>query len=64
LARNFLDVGAAQYLQSLGNILQMQNKYTEAVDMCAMPIWSETTKINTTKTKISKRCEGPGQPVL
>jgi hypothetical protein len=33
-------------------------------NMCAMPIWSETTKINTTKTKRSKRCEGPGQPIL
>jgi hypothetical protein len=34
--------------------------------MCAMPIWSETTKINTTKTKTKrpKMCEGPGQPVL
>jgi hypothetical protein len=34
------------------------------IDMCAMPIWSETTRINTTKTKRFKMCEGPGQPVL
>jgi hypothetical protein len=33
-------------------------------DMCAMPIWSETTKINTTKAKRSKMHEGLGQLVL
>jgi len=30
------------------------------VDMCTMPIRSESNQIN----KKSKKCEGPGQPVL
>jgi hypothetical protein len=42
----------------------MQDQMEEYADMCAMPIWSESTKINSTKTKRSKMCEGPGQPVL
>ena len=33
-------------------------------DMCTMPIRSESNQINTIKQKKSKKCEGPGQPVL
>ena len=33
-------------------------------DMRTMPIRSESNQINTIKQKKSKKCEGPGQPIL
>jgi hypothetical protein len=60
-----MDESSEESETSDGDDINMTGSPTHPhVDMCVMPIWSETTKINTAKTKRSKMCEGPGQPVL
>jgi len=57
-----------QYIQNTINKAEIEkiknNHKVIDADMRTMPIRSESNQINTIKQKKSKKCEGPGQPVL